>query len=331
MIFKANIAHSRFPSRFRTLPRPHQRRGLIARASNNANGTDEESRLASLMIYCGGTGSLALIGAGIAGIEMFSRPFDDIGQIAETWLFIPILLLLDALILLPRPHGQGSAIVPGLLKDLDSSSLVDSIKSTATLYQIVVTGAGFTQGGVPYNLGKEIGFASLRDTTREMLQRGFGLHFLSNELQELGYQFNLEWLSGDGSAKIAGVLMTLALLPAVFSEARVARIFTARGVATVKLLRSTDEEEDDLIKEWRLVKEFEKAPESHQAKAAYFLTLFRGTARFASLNAVFVLSHFDLYYSILFAIVSDLLLLVHCKIGREQLPSIFNDKISHQK
>ena len=287
------------------------------------------------MIYAGGTGSVALIGANLFNIDMLSRPnlYDlDGGQSsAVLLLFIPVLLL-DALLLLPRPHGGRRGQVQGLLKDLDSPSFTETINSTLSLYQIIATGAGFRQTSAPYSLGKEVGLSVLRDTTREMLQRGFLLHLIARGLQEISDQSSsLEWLN-DSSATIAAVLMTFALLPPVLSESRAAKIFTARGLATVKSLQSTDEDGlDDLMKEWRLVKEFEKAPEAVQPKAAYLLTLIRGILRFGTLNAVFVISNYDIFSSLALAITSDCLLLFYCQLGRDwwgetDLPAIFDNQ-----
>jgi hypothetical protein len=290
---------------------------------------EEERKIASLLVYAGGIGSVALIGANLCGISMFARPtlYGIDGNGPSAWLFLPVLLL-DVLLLLPRPHGKDGLVVKGLLKDLDASSpsFEAQLSSTLTLYQIVATGAGFKQAA-PFNLGKEAALSVLRDTTREMLQRGFLLHLIARGLQEVSDHFGIDWLNSDHSAAIAGVLMTIVLLPPVLSESRAAKIFTARGLATVRSLQTTDEDGmDDLMKEWRLVKELEKAPSEFQAQTAYNLTLLRGVLRFATLNAVFVTSRFDLFSSLLLAIASDVLLLFYCKLGRDDLPTIFDDQ-----
>lgn len=226
----------------------------------------EEERLLSFLTYIGITGTLAVGGAALAHISLFSQFKWDLQQLSWAGLCAPILLL-DAVLLLPKYHSAaaapaaGSAKQPGSSKqerdsaalqalraDLEpGAGLLARVRATSTLFQTVAAGLGNDDSTLskPAKVSLELSYVWLRGLTSELLQRGLALTFLSQWLADRAFEAGADDMAftigqqpvytTELASFVAGLVMSLALIPAVEKQAEATSAAVASCAAQVTI------------------------------------------------------------------------------------------------
>ncbi|KAG1675653.1 hypothetical protein FOA52_002362 [Chlamydomonas sp. UWO 241] len=354
----------------------------------------EEQRLTATLTGVGVSGTAAVWGAQIAGINLF-----DASLWGTSWLptalavALPVLAL-DAALLLPKNHaaadsstaraaaagqpdGTGDLNAERLLAlkaDLKLGTPQSGLRAMPTLYQMVATlplAPGSRLGTTP-RVGLEAAFIALRGVARELLWCGLCVTFLAAWLKDRAFEAGIDdvafsvalppllplladstasstaavaaqarLLLGAGGGDLAGTagagapvytadlvrwvaggVATLAAVPAVLLQARAAGAAVASVAGYVTAYDDADDRSlDPLIREYRAMEAASIQGAAWLAPTAFTLTAARGLLRFGALNALFVASG-SLSASLVFALVTDLSLLVLCETGRGSLPEV---------